>query len=58
MYYSYRVIYNYDTIPLWAYGIDIESLNVVESLERIELRKSNNELDLLCDLDFLFGDFI
>lgn len=50
-------INNYNLIPVWAYGIEIESLSDIENLERIDLRHPKDELDLLNDVDFLFEEW-
>lgn len=48
-------IKNYDDIPLWAWGKDIEDLKYgVENMESIELR-FKEEKDILSSIDFLPG---
>jgi len=48
-------ITNYNFIPIWAYGLNVEDLN---SVERVEMEyKDWEEVDLLTDFDFLMEDF-
>ena len=48
-------IKNYNYIPLWAYGLNIEELR---NIEKVEMEyKDWEEVDLLTDFDFLMDDF-
>lgn len=51
-------IKNYDNIPLWAWGKDLEDKGTnKDTLDFVEL-KHRQEVDLLCDLDFISGELI
>lgn len=48
-------INSYDEIPLWAWGLDLESIGN-KNFERIDISYFREEIDLLTDFDFLFDD--